>query len=124
MGKLIGLIAVVFAGVIAWRIGGRLSPDAIGMALGVLFGMLAGIPVVLLVLASQRQNDQRPASYAEPRRPLPPPGPVIILTGGSRVLPNQNRPKPQYETLLSDQRSTYPARRVEPDPDSWEDWEE
>lgn len=35
----------------------RLSTDALGMAVGVLFGVLAGIPSALLVLASSRKQE-------------------------------------------------------------------
>lgn len=36
----------------------RLSSDALGMAMGVVFGMLAGIPSALLVLASSRRQER------------------------------------------------------------------
>ena len=56
------LIGVMFAAVVA--LGGymltRLSSDALGMAVGVVFGVLAGIPSALLVLASQRHHPRRP----------------------------------------------------------------
>lgn len=57
MKRLFFLILLIFVGVTAWRISERLSADAIGMGLGVLFGVLAGIPVALLVLASARRRD-------------------------------------------------------------------
>lgn len=38
-----------------------LSSDAVAMAIGVLMGILAGIPVSLLVLASQRRQVQHDA---------------------------------------------------------------
>lgn len=37
-------------------IGGRLSPDALGMAVGLVFGVLAGVPTALLVLAANRRH--------------------------------------------------------------------
>lgn len=67
------LVATVIVGTIAWQIGGRLSPDAVGMAIGVLFGMLAGLPISLLVLAS----DRRRARDDVPARP--PTGLIIRL---------------------------------------------
>lgn len=57
MKRLFFLILLIFVGVTAWRISERLSADAIGMGLGVLFGVLAGIPVALLVLASARRRE-------------------------------------------------------------------
>lgn len=51
------LAGLIFVGVIAWRIGESLSSDALGMAVGILFGMSAGIPAALLVLVSGRRED-------------------------------------------------------------------
>ena len=39
-------------GFMTWGIGSRLSPEAIAMVLGLLFGVLAGLPVALLVQAA------------------------------------------------------------------------
>lgn len=76
------LCLLVFVGVAGWKIGDKLSADALGMAVGVLFGMLAGIPAALLVLASNRLREmqQPPAPPTPPARQLPP---VIVLTGAS-----------------------------------------
>jgi hypothetical protein len=58
----VGALAVAIA-----YVGSRLSPDAIGMAVGILFGVLAGIPVALLVLFAQRRSGERqPAPSLEP----------------------------------------------------------
>ncbi|MEZ4861362.1 MAG: hypothetical protein R3C14_08650 [Caldilineaceae bacterium] len=86
MKRLIVLVGLVFLSVITWRIGERLSADAIGMALGVLFGILAGVPVALLVLASSRRREERD-DYRPQGRQQPMPGygypmqqpPVIVL---------------------------------------------
>ena len=43
----------------AWQVGERLSPDAISMAVGVMFGTLAGLPVALLVMASNARAEER-----------------------------------------------------------------
>lgn len=63
--RLIGLLLLVFVAMAGWRIGGSLSSDAISMAVGVLFGILAGIPTALLVLASGRRRDSRGDERAE-----------------------------------------------------------
>jgi len=94
MKNFIGLILLVFVGVLGWRIGGSLSSDAVSMAVGVLFGIMAGIPTALLVLASDRrrtaQEEQRREILGRDRNPYGPypPGnsypqqpPVIVLTG-------------------------------------------
>lgn len=79
---LMGLI-----GVMGWRVGNQISSDAVSMAVGVMFGVLAGVPMALMVLASSRRrqsddeemraNGQRGAYggyYPQP--------PVIVVTGG------------------------------------------
>ncbi len=90
MKKLIILALLVFVGVFGYRIADSLSADAVAMAIGVLFGILAGIPTALLVVASnRRRQDQegqefsrsRMNSNALPHYPNQQP-PVIILTGG------------------------------------------
>lgn len=85
------LIAVlVCVGVMAWSIGNRLSTDALGMAVGILFGMSAGIPAALLVLVSSRRRTEeeeeeevRPmrSGYGYPNFPGYPQPPVIVVTG-------------------------------------------
>ena len=46
-------LGVVFT-LFAWRISNLLSPDAIAMAIGLLLGVLAGLPAAALVLAAWR----------------------------------------------------------------------
>ncbi len=82
------LIVLVFVGVMAWQIGEKLSSDAISMGLGVLFGMLAGLPAALLVLAGGRgrtRNRQDDAPSRHGMQPYQPPygaqPPIIVLTG-------------------------------------------
>ena len=50
----VGLCILAF---LVWRFAMSLSSDALGMAVGVVFGILAGIPTALLVLASQRRRE-------------------------------------------------------------------
>ena len=52
MKRLFGLIVLVFIGAAGWRVGSGLSSDAVSMAVGIFFGILAGIPAALLVLAA------------------------------------------------------------------------
>lgn len=54
-------------GFLAWFMASRLSSDALGMAVGLLFGVLAGIPTALLVLASGRQRRPYDAADADCR---------------------------------------------------------
>lgn len=71
---LAGFITLV---VVAWaghRIGSRLSPDAIGMAVGMLFGIMAGVPTAIIVLAARRQS---PTTYGQYLPPEEKPAPQI-----------------------------------------------
>jgi len=74
MSKIFGLVVLVFVGLAGWRLLNTLSADAVALAVGVCFGILAGIPTALLMLASgNRRNtgldrlDHRPLSVAEGR---------------------------------------------------------
>ena len=57
MKRFLGLALLVFVGTAGWRIGSTLSPDALSMAVGVLFGVMAGVPAALLVLAGSRRRE-------------------------------------------------------------------
>jgi len=117
MKNFIGLILLVFVGVIGWRVGGSLSSDAVSMAVGVLFGIMAGIPTALLVLASDRrrqaQAEQLRETFGHDRTPYgpyahgnhyPQQPPVIVLTGAS---PGQ--PSSYGASTQTDPRSFQPA---------------
>jgi len=90
MKKLLALCLIVFVGAFGYRIAASLSPDAVALAIGVLLGILAGIPVSLLVLAASRRHQEatgqefsrsRMNSNAYPHH-QPHQPPVIVLTGG------------------------------------------
>lgn len=59
MKQVVVLACVVIVGLFAWLFVDRLSADALGMAVGLVFGLLAGIPMALLVLATQRTQPRR-----------------------------------------------------------------
>jgi hypothetical protein len=102
MKKLLICAGLVFVAIVGWRISERLSSDAVGMGIGVLFGVMAGVPAALLVLASDRNRrnqengtgdeyssarrggHQLPAHAAYPHQP-----PVIVLAGGYGGQPAQ-----------------------------------
>jgi len=76
---ILGPLAGAFVGVFAWQIGSRLSTDAVGMAVGLIFGVFAGIPAALLVAASGRRQDSFDVYSPPPPSPLrglPPPSPT------------------------------------------------
>ncbi len=57
--KRLAIIALlIFVGFAGWRAGGVLSTDAMSMAVGVVFGVLASIPAALLILAATRRSAQ------------------------------------------------------------------
>ncbi|MEZ4711700.1 MAG: hypothetical protein R3A44_31200 [Caldilineaceae bacterium] len=63
-----GAAILIFVGVAGWRIGGQLSTDALGMAVGILFGVMAGIPTALILLASQRRDADSRGGSADDRK--------------------------------------------------------
>jgi len=91
MKRFIFIVCLVFVAVAGWRIADRLSSDAIGMAVGVLFGIMAGIPAALMLLAANRRRSEseEPVRAQGQNRFLPngygayPPQqpPVIVLAG-------------------------------------------
>lgn len=80
MGRAMGLGAMVLVGAIGWRVAGSLGSDALGMAVGVLFGILAGIPTALLMLAAN--NRRHPET-------LPPPAPQVTIINHYHATPAQ-----------------------------------
>lgn len=84
--KYLSMMALFVVGALAWRIGERLSAEAIAMAVGVLFGVLAGLPIALLIIATQRRDI--PASTRSGNAlPSPSAPPVIVLASGTRMDP-------------------------------------
>lgn len=99
MRRFLLLAALVVIGVATWRVGMMLSSDAIGMAVGMVFGALAGIPAALLVLATSRRSEpddeERYGERARPDRQLPAypyQPPVIVVTGAQA--PQAQAPMP------------------------------
>jgi len=118
MKRLFALLGLVLLGVVGWRVVDSLSADALGMGIGVLFGMVAGIPTAIFVLVADRRrhegrDERRNPRYDERRDPrmLPPQQmgypyyqpqqpPVIVVTGGNGAGQQGFVPAgPQYPTL-------------------------
>lgn len=76
---LLGVVGLL--GVGAWGVGNMLSPDAVALALGVIFGILATAPALLLAAIINMRRPPAPP-YSQPPvytpRQLPPPT-VIML---------------------------------------------
>jgi len=67
-------------------LGERLSADALGMAIGIVLGVLASIPASLMIVASGRRREEEDKHVErvrpEPLQPVYQP-PVIVLAGHS-----------------------------------------
>lgn len=107
MKQLAVLTLLVFCGIAAWLFASRLSADALGMAVGLLFGVLAGVPTALLVLAANRRrapvddddDEQDPRARYAPQgfqHALPYQPPVVVVTGG-QAAPQQWQGQPQQQ---------------------------
>jgi len=81
MKRLLILCALVFVGTLGWRVGSSLSADAIGIAVGVVFGVLASIPAALLMLAASRRSERRQEWDGESQR----------ARGGQQTQPGQGQ---------------------------------
>jgi hypothetical protein len=75
MRAIVTVCVIAVAALASWGVASVLSPDAIGMAVGLLFGVLAGIPTALLIMANSNRRRRDPDDY-EPREP---PAPVVVL---------------------------------------------
>ena len=56
MNKLLSVLIGGLVGAFAFLVAIRLSPDALGMMVGIIFGVLAFVPTTLLVLAANRRH--------------------------------------------------------------------
>jgi hypothetical protein len=115
MKQAIVVLGLVIFGALCWRLGTSLSSDALGMAVGVIFGVLAGIPSALLVMASQRhkprrsyddEDEEREAEY-ERRQQLPAQPQVIVLVAP----PSGPPPIAQREAEIQRYQAQPPAQQ-------------
>lgn len=85
-----------------WFIGTQLSSDAIGIVVGFVFGVLAGIPSSLLILAAGRRDSRRDQP-AYPQQP-----PIMIYGGGYQdQQPSFQPPMPQVPQLPTSNQKEY-----------------
>ena len=94
MKQLAVLTLLIVGGLLAWLFASRLSADALGMAVGLVFGVLAGVLTALLVLAANRrrraeddddeeEEDDPRGRYGSPQgyqHALPYQPPVVVVT--------------------------------------------
>jgi len=123
MKRLLILAALIFIGALGWRVGSAMSSDAIGIAVGVVFGVLASIPAALLMLVAGRRNERRQewdgnGEGQRGRGGQQPRGqgqgqydgypPVVIMTPPSMPMP-QGQTNP-YANYYGNQNGGYPPQ--------------
>jgi hypothetical protein len=129
MRRFLGFALLAGVGAAAWQIGGTLSSDALSMAMGIFFGVVAGIPTALLLMGSGRRRNESSSRMAQGasgrnRMPVMPPmmahpqPPVIVITGNA-----QPPPPPSY-VAPSDQQPRRDRRfKVVGEKEEWlEEW--
>lgn len=131
MKQVVVISALVFLGCATWYVASRLSSDAIGLALGVIFGVIATLPAALLAMASHRRSGLAGESEPDAIRQGssfggPPQPPVIIVTGQGfqqpgAALPGQltmgDRPLPALPDFSAQQKGR--AYRLIGEKDEW-----
>lgn len=70
MRTLFGIAVLLFFGLVGWRLPTALSSDALGMAVGLLLGVMASIPVGLMLLASEKRRDAHSSHRQQPQRQI------------------------------------------------------
>lgn len=101
-----GVLLLIIGGGL-WVIGTRLSDDALGLVIGFVFGILAGIPSCMMLLASQRRSEPKQKEYDHPQYPM------IVLQGGQPG---------GYEQVSHPQMPMLPARTVNSEKYEETDW--
>ena len=95
MRRFSGVIVLAAIAIVGWQIGGILSRDALSMMLGVIFGIMAGIPAALVAVSSNRtarRENARSVALVEPQDVCPP------------LLPAPSAPRPKI-TIVHPERS-------------------
>lgn len=132
MKRYLGLVVLVFVGTAGWRIGSSLSADALSMAVGILFGVMAGIPTALLVMASGRRREvadeerrQRSGAYPMMGGYFPQQPPVIVVAGPQAMQPGLGQGYPGANAGPGWDSASRPARsfKVVGEREEWvEEW--
>ena len=115
--RILGVALFVVMLALAWRIGSLLSSDAIGMAVGMTLGVLAGVPTAALVLLARRRDEEDDDRWDEGDRNRQPQGygyqpPIIVLTGAAGY-PGLQGQQTQQAMLPPPQQAPWPPERRE-----------
>jgi len=62
----IATIGLFFVGLCGWFIGDRLHPQGLTMLIGLLFGILAGIPAIAMILSSRIHANRQHKEQQQP----------------------------------------------------------
>lgn len=73
------VLSLAFAITLAVVLGTRLSIDALAVIIGLIFGIVAGIPTTLILIFSLNRQQQRWERYGSP----PPHQPPIVIVNGA-----------------------------------------
>lgn len=69
MRKLLLIGGIILLGIVVWNVGKILSPDAVGMGVGIIFGVLAGVPCTLMIVSTpHRRSDRYYEGYNDGKR--------------------------------------------------------
>lgn len=96
---ILAFLLLIGIGAVSLRLFNSMSNDALAMAIGFLFGMLASLPVALLVLVVQRsQMRGRQPEYREPRQPREYGGsrPMVIMMPNGQQQTQQAQQQPHW----------------------------
>lgn len=108
MKQIFAVVILAWIGATTWVVTDLLTADAVAMGVGVVLGVAAGLPVALLLLASQRRSERRQTPpEADRHRP-----PVVVLYN-SRAQPSGHLSGPARRQAPSG-RLPGPVRRQAP----------
>jgi len=105
------LVGMVVFLAFAWFFTGMLSPDAVAMAIGLLFGVLAGIPTALLLMANNRNSTSSGDGYeVAPKQKYDFQPPVVILDNSTHQHTHNHYTVTNHNNLrLDEPRQGLPA---------------
>lgn len=89
----IGLGFIAFCVVAGVVVGNRLSNEALAVIVGVVFGVLAGVPMAVIIMLVMRRSQQAAAPPSQPQQPQPT---VIVVGGQPQQLPSPPQSGPAW----------------------------